>query len=74
MLKNIRNFFRKSQPLEEEFLLGLKRKGLKALKKQRARLRERVAFAENEIARQRDMKFLQAVEEEIKNREKVDDA
>ena len=43
------NFFQRNNALEDEFVfvLSLKRKGLKALKNKRARLRERVAFVCN---------------------------
>ena len=59
------NSFRKYYASEDNFELNLKRKGLKALKNKRARLRERVAFVENES----NIKLLRAVEEEIKRRE-----
>ena len=59
------NFFRKYYASEDNFELNLKRKGLKALKNKRARLRERVAFVGNES----NIKLLRAVEEEIKRRE-----
>ena len=62
------NFFRKNNASEDNFELNLKRKGLKALKNKRARLRERVAFAATENIRQNAIKLLRAVEDEIKSR------
>ena len=70
MLKNICDLFRRNSNTNElDFIFALKRKGLVTLRNKRARLRERIAFAKAEWMRQRDMKFLQTVEHEIKRRE-----